>query len=173
MITRHTACVTPDADTVLLKDLCGIRMLDGHGEMVLESPGTADDDTFIVVLRLDNALYWFQEDPNDGYRSALNTIKRLHSWPQDMPPSSFVAFDPIMVTLRIRTDAGPDGTRQDEVLYGLDERTGLVLFEVGTENIDDYYPSFVHRWSPKGIEPRWLAAAGGTPRPPLGTQRHS
>lgn len=81
-----------------------------------------------------------------------------------MPRSAFVAFDPVMVTLRIRTEPAepqPDSTQQDEVLYGLDERTRLVLFEIGTENIADYYPSFVHRWSPEGVSPKWLAG-----RPP-------
>lgn len=162
-LTRHDEVVA-ESDTVTLEDLCGQRMLSGRGEMVLESAETSDDNAFVVVLRLDDTLYWFQEDPSDGYRSSLGTIKKLRGWPQDMPPSAFVAFDPVMVTLRMRTepaDPQPDSSQKDEVLYGLDERTGRVLFEVGTEDIGDYYPNFVHRWSPEGVAPKWLAA-----RPP-------
>jgi len=127
----------------------------------LESAGTSNDNAFVVVLRLDGALYWFQEDPADGYRSSLGISKKLLGWPQGMPPSAFVEFAPVMVTLRIRTKPEPNSPRQDEVLYGLDERTGLVLFEVGTENINADYPSFVHRWTPEGVKPKWLAS-----RPP-------
>jgi len=151
-------------ETVALEDLCGQRMLSGRGEMVLESAETSDDNAFVVVLRLDGTLYWFQEDPEDGYRSSLKAIKKLRGWPQDVPRSTFVALDPVMVTLRIRRESAEpelDSTRRDEVLYGLDERTGLVLFEVGTEDTNDYYPRFVHRWSPEGVLPKWLAG-----RPP-------
>ena len=147
-------------DTVALKDLCGLHELSGRGEMVLKSAETSDDDAFVVVLRLDDTLYWFQEDPSDGYRSSLGVVKKLRGWPQDMPPSAFIAFAPVLITLRIRTEPEPHrlgSSQQDEVLYGLDERTGLVLFEVGTEDTDDWYPSFVHRWHPEGVEPKWLA----------------
>jgi hypothetical protein len=155
---------TVSLETVSLEDLCGQRMLSGRGEMVLESAETSNDNAFVVVLRLDDELYWFQEDPGDGYRSSLEVIKKLHGWPNDMPPSAFVAFDPVMCSLRIRRESADpelDSTRRDEVLYGVDERTGLVLFEVGTENTNDYYPSFVHQWSPEGVLPKWLAG-----RPP-------
>lgn len=42
------------------------------------------------------------------------------------------------------------------MLYGINERTGLCVFEVGTENIADYYPRFIERWDPIGYEPWWL-----------------
>jgi hypothetical protein len=112
------------------------------------------------VLLLDDVFYWFQEDPSDGYRSDLGVVKKLFGYPQDMPSGAFARFEPVMVTLRIRTgteDPDIDSLRDDEVLYGLDERTGLVLFEVGTANIHDYYPYFVHNWTPEGVEAKWLA----------------
>ena len=37
---------------------------------------------------------------------------------------------------------------------GTDEATGTVLFEIGTENTDDYYPSFISYWNPPPIRGR-------------------
>lgn len=109
------------------------------------------------MLRLDGQCYWFQEDPDDGYRSSLGTIRRCSV--DELPPGSFVGFEPIAVMLRVRTKAAAAYSSRDDVLYGVDERTSLVLFEIGTENIDDYYPSFVHTWTPEGASPSWLLAS--------------
>lgn len=111
--------------------------------MVLKGT-SGDDDAFVVVLRLDDAFYWFQEDPDDGYRSSLGAVRKLLDYPQDMPPGAFIAFDPVMVTISLE----PNG---DEILRGVDDRTGLALFAIGTENSDEYYPSFVHQWTPDAM----------------------
>lgn len=131
---------------VTLEDLCGLRVLSGRGEMIV------DDNAFVVVLRLDETFYWFQEDPDDGYRSSLGSVNKLLGWPQRMPTSAFIAFDPLVITLRVCTD--PRG----KVLYGVAEQTGLVLFEVGTDYSVDHYPSFVHRWEPEGVESPWFCS---------------
>jgi hypothetical protein len=44
-------------------------------------------------------------------------------------------------------------------MFGVNELTGLVLFEVGTEGLDDYCPSFIHSWTPDGVSPHWLRAS--------------
>lgn len=143
-------------EKVTLESLCGLRMLDGRGSCVLGPDREAYryENAAVVVFRLDGECYWFQEDPDDGYRSSLDHVKRCT--PDDLPPGSFVAFEPRMVSVRIRTKPASYGDR-DEVLYGVDERTGLVLFEVGTENLDDYYPNFMHTWTPEGVAAPWLA----------------
>lgn len=142
--------------TVTLADLCGLRMLDGRGEFVAESE-YASDSALVIVLRLDGQCFRFQEDPDDGYRSCLGTIRLCSEF--EIPPGAFISFAPIVVSLRLRTEPASEYSRRDEVLYGVDERTSLVIFEIGTEDLDDYYPSFVHSWTPDGVAPRWMAAS--------------
>lgn len=135
-----------------LSDLCGLRMLDARGEFVGEKQHDWHDDSpRIVVLRLDGVLYWFQEDPSDGYRSMLSHVRvALDS---DLPAGCLAAFPPRLVSCAVRTKSTEEQYGEsDEVLVGTDEATGTVLFEIGTHNYDDYYPSFVSRWTPP--EPR-------------------
>ena len=40
---------------------------------------------------------------------------------------------------------------KDVVLVGLNEADNVELFEIGTINLDDYYPSFHFTWAPQGL----------------------
>lgn len=141
-----------ERQTVTLESLCGTRMLDGHGEFVGVRGEYQDSSPRVFVLRLDGQLYAFQEDPSDGYRSMLDCVLTIDA--ADLPPGSTVMFPPRVVEVRLRT--APLATsmyrQEDRVLYGVDEASSLVVFEVGTENADDYYPSFVSRWDTAGFE---------------------
>lgn len=131
-----------------LDALCGLRMLDARGEFVgVPTHDFAADNPRVVVLRLDGDLYWFQEDPDDGYRSSLSHVRI--AVPEDLPSGSLAEFPPRLVSCAVRDKPHHDyGLQLDNVLVGTDEATGTVLFEIGTENIDDYYPCFVSRWTP-------------------------
>lgn len=140
-----------------LDELVGMRMLDGRGEFVDKSTDRYTEDAAVVVLRLDGEMYWFQEDPGDGYRSGLNWARRCSA--DELPGGSFVEFPARLVSCAVRTkpDGQDDDVRYpqvDEVLVGTDEATGTVLFEIGTANTDDYYPYFVHAWHPPETPPR-------------------
>jgi len=142
----------------MLEAMCGLRLLDGRAEFVT-SAGPDDhsggDHIRVFVLRLDGAMYWFQEDPQDGYRSSLGIIKRIDV--NDLPPGSFISFPPITVECRIQTKPEIGSYREDDYrFYGVNEQTGLVIFEVGTENYHDWYPMFVALWTPDGYHPMWL-----------------
>jgi len=149
------------------KSLEGIRVLDGRGEFVVAAkrwPNDSDDNARAEVLRLDGVLYAFVEDENDGYRSSMAGILILR--PDQVPPGAFVEFPPMVVTCRWieqwdRWGAGY--ANECGVLYGVDEKTGLVVFEYGTDQIDDYYPSFVAVWRPDGYMPDWLKNAAEQP----------
>lgn len=139
------------SDDLSIADLCGLRQLDGRGEFILDLEGQDSDSATVVVLRLDGEMYWFQEDPQDGYRSGLGVVRKCAS--DEIPPGAFVEFAPRLVSLAVRTK--PDGQADDarwlqvdEVLVGTDEATGAVLFEIGTANTDDYYPYWLHEWTP-------------------------
>jgi hypothetical protein len=143
-VTEQTPCI------VDLSELCGLRWLDARGEFVGAREDKYDDAPRVVILRLDGTLYWFQEDPSDGYRSSLSHVRV--ALPDDLPAGCLAAFTARLVSCAVRTKSFDerfhDPERRDEVLIGIDEATGSVLFEIGTEHVDDYYPSFISYWMP-------------------------
>lgn len=96
-------------------------------------------ETFSFVL--DGVTYTAREDESDGYRSSMRDIVA-----SDTPLSN--TFPPEEVVGRIRTE-GEYG--QDDVLELVSVATGEVVLEVGTENVDDYYPAFVAGWWPERL----------------------
>ncbi len=132
--------------SITLESLVGLRMLDARGEFVgskehgrRRGRQRRDWQERVVVLRLDGVLYWFQEDPNDGYRSALSHVRIARFG--DVPPGALAEFPARFVNCWLRT-------KPDEVLVGTDEATGTVLFEIGTADVATYYPGFISHWMP-------------------------
>ena len=144
--------------TVPLETLVGLRLLDARGEFVgPKEHDWQDGSARVVLMRLNGVLYWFQEDPSDGYRSALSHVRIAGL--ADVPPGALVEFPPRLVNCWIRTkptvefytdDQGDEfyTDQRDEILVGVDEATNTILFEIGTDNLDDYYPSFISHWTP-------------------------
>lgn len=131
-----------------LEDFVGLHTLDARGEYVRGRDVEREqyEDALVVLLRLDRTIYAFQEDPCDGYRSALGEAREADA--QDLQ-HSLAAFAPIVCNFMIRTTG--DYNRVDHVLYAVDERTDLIVLEIGTDNTHDYYPSFVSSWTPEGV----------------------
>jgi hypothetical protein len=143
--------------SVNLADLVGTHVLSGRGEFV--SPDRAewaDRDATVVVWRLNDVLYAFHEDPSDGYRSSLADVLIIQ--PEDIPGDAFAVFDPMVVEARLCTRVVDWSSSRDEVLYLVRESDDLVIAEIGTTQIDDYYPSFHHTWTPEGVRAPYLAA---------------
>ena len=135
---------------VTLESLIGMRVLDAVGEAIgYEAGGRGDDsaDARVFYARIDGAIYRFTEDTNDGYRSCLREVVIVDDAP-------IVPFPPM--TVSVHWHPAP---HEDDVIYFVNEATGLVVLEVGTRNFDDYYPSFVSHWVPEGHEPYWLRDA--------------
>lgn len=138
-------------DGVEFESLVGLHVLDGRGEYVSCDSGgpLALMDARAVVLRIDGKLYRFAESPNDGYRSSLGTIDVID--PADVPPGSFVPFQAMAITIRRFHGKRPGSEYYlDDVIVAVSEAHGMAVFVVGTENTDDYYPSFCSRWTPDG-----------------------
>jgi hypothetical protein len=88
-----------------------------------------------IAIDLDGRVVLFIEDTNDEYRSSLGEVlvgDRTEFW-----PGTTIERD-VVVSLREHGDSGPD-----QVYEFRDAETGKLGLEIGTSNIDDYYPSFV------------------------------
>lgn len=126
-----------------LNDLVGKRVLTGvdcYNEEVQRSWGNYHGEHISFVL--DGVTYTAIEDEEDGYRSSM----------RDIGVSAYVVKNTIPaeeVVGRMRTEGRYHGT--DDVLELISTTTGKVVLEVGTENCDDYYPSFVASWSPENL----------------------
>jgi hypothetical protein len=147
-----------DWRSVDLEYLLGTRTLTGIAEFIADTEGlySGSEDSRVMLLQLDGLTYWIQEDPSDGYRSYLREIMIV-------PPRHEVLrrlvpiHPPMKVTFRRVPEAYNIGHDDPaDVIYGVNERTGLVVLELGTSYRDDYYPSFVAEWRPTGYDESWL-----------------
>lgn len=124
-----------------LKDLTGPHVLDYVPRIDLRHPFDADASG--CAFGLDGTTYLVFEDPNDGYRSSaadavLSFTGDLYRpgasvWPEGLKM-------PVICSMEGRDGSG--------VLTMREVSSGRVVFEIGTHNADDYYPSYIARWTP-------------------------
>lgn len=103
-----------------------------------------DDKETVEVMRfiLDGVTYEAIEDPSDGYRSSMRGC-----YVTDVAIKN--SFAPVPVLGSWRTEGSSYG--KDAVLELRDRANGKVVLEVGTENVDDYYPGFAAHWLPSNL----------------------
>ncbi|WP_333899610.1 hypothetical protein [Agrobacterium pusense] len=129
-----------------LTDLIGKRRLDAvdfDNEQVKEIYGDEYEDCSVCRFRLDGVVYIAIEDPNDGYRSSMRNLTVAND------ATMKNVFPPVDVLGRHRTE-GAYGNA-DDVLELVDMITGKVVLEVGTDDVDDYYPGFVASFHPENM----------------------
>lgn len=129
-----------------LTDLIGRRRLDAvdfDDEKIKEYYGDGYEDASVCRFRLDGVVYIAIEDPSDGYRSSMRELTVAND------ATMKNVFPAIDVDGRHRT-SGEYGT-EDDVLELVDAVTGKVVLEVGTDNVDDYYPGFVASFHPESM----------------------
>jgi hypothetical protein len=138
-------------DAITLDDLVGTHVIDGVGEFVVSTPDDpCSSDARVFLLRLDGHVHAFREDANDGYRSMLRVVEVLADDHADV--RRVVSFAPRPCRFDKRAQR-LEADRTDDVLVVTDDATGSVLLEIGTENTDDYYPSFISHWTPIKMGP--------------------
>ena len=84
---------------------------------------------------LDGIAVAVWEDPSDGYRSTAEH------------PEPFTGLFKEPFNRRVLCSMG-SSSGEEGVLHMRDLATGQIIFEVGTANHDDYYPSYQCRWIP-------------------------
>lgn len=118
-----------------LKSLVGDHKLSAvwfkDGEAKEWDNGTARQ---IIFFTLNNKTYKAVEDDNDGYRSSMGSLVLTDETPRNR-------FKPIKVMCSYTS--GSDQFSEDDILQFTNIKTGKLILEVGTHNINDYYPSFV------------------------------
>ena len=92
-------------------------------------------NTFFFTL--DGKTYVATEDESDGYRSSMDSLEISDKILTN-------TFPPQKVTGRM-TGSGND------VLEFIDNENGKTVLRVGTDNSDDYYPSFVSDFNPENM----------------------
>lgn len=132
-------------ENVPFESLVGEHELDAvdeSTEQVKAYYGDTFEDANCIRFRLDGKVYTGIEDPSDGYRSSMEKLFASFDEMKNV-------FPPVKVLARIRTEYEYGG--KSEVLQLLDVKNGKVILEVGTDNEDDYYPSFVSSWKPENM----------------------
>jgi hypothetical protein len=138
----------------MLDAIIGIHVVDGMGEFISPAEAPYSESVRVFLLRIDGMVHVFQENARDGYRSCLGSsqVSEGHDVIRRMVP-----FPQPMTCNFIKRPRLYDFLRNDDVIVVTDERTGLIHYEIGTENFDDYYPCFIASWSPIGWQAEWLA----------------
>lgn len=111
----------------------GTDEVDRYGE-----PAMANCCYFV----LDGTTYRVVEDESDGYRSSMRDIDII----VDRPVVN--VFEPCRVVGRYVNGKWGYGDSSD-ILELIDLVTGKTVLAVGTQNNDDYYPSYVADFTPE------------------------
>jgi len=132
---------------VELKDLIGLATLDAVDFETMQFPRYEGDDDLedcnVCRFRLNGTVYVVIEDPSDGYRSSMRDIKVA-------PPRTRMknVFPKVRVLCRQKDRSDYSSS---DLLELIDVVTAKVVLEVGTDNSDDYYPSFVAHFAPENM----------------------
>jgi hypothetical protein len=90
-------------------------------------------------FKLDDKIFEAIEDPDDGYRSYLDTVICVENVP--------ATFSRVKLADVVVVKARDEGNYRCDTL--IDASDGHVWLRIGTDYSEDYYPCFVFRYSPK------------------------
>lgn len=119
-------------DYIEWEELYGLHTLTGVD--ILEDAG----EGMICLFRLDGDTYAATEDPDDGYRSYFSSIYTTDKEPK-------IIFDEEQVII-----CGCNTTGQQGIQI-LNAKTGLIILELSTVALDDYYPSCRFEYFPENL----------------------
>lgn len=135
----------PQPQEVEFKALVGEHELSGvdHADNVEVEDNYSGGLASQLRFLMDGRIYVATEDPSDGYRSSLGSLRLV-----DGPPIKNT-FAPVRVVGRVLDHSGYAGGSHAELLEFILVSSGEPVLTVGTENDDDYYPSCVLDFNPK------------------------
>lgn len=152
---------------IQLRDLLGIHTLDS-----IYSRRIPDWDGVVAQIGLDGNVFRFIKHVGVGSDAATSWLSAINPLGEDAQArdieGTHLFARAIVVVIRWR-----QSSHEDDVIYAVDESTGLVMFEVGTESDVDGDLSFVWEHKIEGYTPPWLTPID--PDPPVeirGKQKH-
>jgi hypothetical protein len=96
-----------------------------------------------LLIKLDGDVYQFIEDDNDGYRSAMDDENsKIINYKMK---NTFNDIEVFIIYVDESNGYDADIIR----IYNIDN--GELIIEVGTDNIDDYYPSFICNYNAENL----------------------
>lgn len=130
--------------------------LDAVDFQVTPAANDYDDDANSIRFRLNGVTYVASEDPSDGYRSSMREIRieekpeKLNVFPAVLVHTNYADKRSQLIGER---DSYGDNDRDCDILQIIDTVSGAVIATIGTDNSDDYYPSFVGHFDPTKMTP--------------------
>lgn len=148
-VEARSASPIRDGIPSALSDLVGEGVFEIVPKTDIRHP--LDPDASGVIFTLNRRTFIVFENPEDGYRSSASPLLSFAGSAYEICVGNFTFSIYIneRVVCRHRT-AGSYGN-QDDVLEVYSKETDELIFEVGTEDIDDYYPGYVCRWHPESL----------------------
>lgn len=131
-------CVTEQLECLL--EVLEAGDVDEERTRVKESYGY--EDANVINFELDGKVYRALEDPSDGYRSSCRSLTVIRRKVRHL-------FGPVEVlgVYKNRTTYGGEA----DIIQFYDTANGKLVLEVGTDNTDDSYPSFVASFTPENM----------------------
>ena len=130
-------------ESVDLDSLVGMHILDAVDTDSIQVKKWSDsfENASVIRFRLDGKVYMAVEDPSDGYRSSMEKLFIF-----DEPMRNVFPECKVLARKKGRSDY-----HENDTLEFIDCVTGKVVLEIGTDNHDDYYPSFVASFVPENM----------------------
>jgi hypothetical protein len=139
---------------VTLDDLVGTHTISAIWRGHMKDPNHLyESEAMVVLLKIDDVVYRFQEDPDDGWRSQMREVRVATA--ADLAAmgglSMLSSFPPVVVELRKRPG---DQWSSNDVLYAIDERTNLVILETRHEQHQRLLPELCFFMDARGLRAR-------------------
>lgn len=131
--------------------LCGKRTLKAIS-MDVKHPGDASASG--CMLEIDDCVVFAFENPDDGYRSCCNEPligKGDTSYGYRADNVTHLGYVPVEIELWEFAQEGENHSGQCNGIRIKDTRNGATILLLGTDNTDDYYPSYVCDWQPQNL----------------------
>jgi hypothetical protein len=127
-----------------LKDLVGPHEMLQAARPGINHPFDGSKDG--IAFCLDDKVYLAFEDDNDGYRSCMGALFVADAEAYNLWSPDYIRRKVVCRHLTQNNDKYD--TSPCDILEVIDVENGHCWLRVGTENIDDYYPSFIAVWTP-------------------------
>lgn len=125
-------------------DLCGEHTLMAV-QADVRHPFDASADGGAFQLNQDMTVFVF-EDPSDGYRSCAVEPMVVKSPLYSFGCSPNYVRAPVLIRRWERSTYG-----EADGIEIIDKRNGKTILRAGTDNSDDYYPSYTFDWRPQDL----------------------